>query len=135
MTDNIRTPETEQEWRWCLVGNIVPKHEHGEEHIIKYGNKQFRPDAKVYINPVYAGMGHENIVVIGTPRHTSKYIEIAVSRRYVYNFRVQKVFKPAVLRKMKSSDLEWWGNTEKDHLDISEFAKAFNESAEEYICR
>ena len=36
----------EQEWQWCLVGNIVEEHEYGEDHVVKYGNKQFRPNAK-----------------------------------------------------------------------------------------
>ena len=55
----------EQEWQWCLVGNIVEAHEYGEAHEIRYGSRQFRPDAKVYINPVYGGMGHEHLLVIG----------------------------------------------------------------------
>ena len=98
--ENKITPE--QEWQWCLVGNIAEKHEYGEEHEMKYGNKQFRPNAKVYINLIYGGMGHEHILVIGIPRHSSDYIEIVTARKNVYNFRVQKVFKPAVLKKMKN---------------------------------
>ena len=39
-----------QEWQWCLVGNIVEEHEHGESHEIRHGNKQFRPNAKMFIN-------------------------------------------------------------------------------------
>ena len=77
MDNTINELDTEQEWQWCLVGNIVEKHKYGEEHIIKYGNKQFRPNAKVYVNLIYFGMGHETILVIGTPRHSSKYIEIS----------------------------------------------------------
>ena len=115
MNRNNSTSEIEQEWQWCLVGNIVESHEYGEEHIIKYENKQFRPNAKVFINLVYGGMGHENILVIGTPRHSSKYTEITIARKYVHNFRVQKVFKPAVLDKMKRSDWDWWGNSEETY--------------------
>ena len=36
--DNITAPQT-QEWRWCLVGNIVEEHEYGEEHIKKKGQQ------------------------------------------------------------------------------------------------
>lgn len=46
-----------QEWQWCLVGNIVGEHEHGENHELRSGTKQFRPGAKVFINLVYGGMG------------------------------------------------------------------------------
>lgn len=102
----------EQEWQWCLVGNIVGEHEHGEEHELKYGTKQFRPGAKVFINLVYGGMGHENVLVIGTPRHSPRYIEIVIARKYVENFRLQKVFKPVVLKRMEQSVWDWWGNTD-----------------------
>ncbi len=122
---------TEKEWQWCLVGNIVEKHEHGEEHILKYGNKQFRPNAKVYINLVYGGMGHENILVIGMPRHSSKYIEIVTSRKYVCNFRVQKVFKPAVLNRMKNSVWDWWGNSDEAYNKIVVCLEWLNADAEQ----
>lgn len=103
---------TDQEWQWCLVGNIVGEHEHGENHEIKSGTKQFRPGAKVFINLVYGGMGHESILVIGNPRHLHRYIEIVIARKYVENFRLQKVFKPAVLKRMNQSSWDWWGNTD-----------------------
>ncbi len=102
----------EQEWRWCLVGNIVGEHEHGENHELKYGTKQFRPGAKVFINLVYGGMRHENIFVIGIPRHSHRYIEIVIARKYVENFRLQKVFKPAVLKRMEQSNWDWPDNTD-----------------------
>ncbi len=103
---------TEQPWQWCLVGNIIGEHEYGENHELRYGIKQFRPNAKVFINLVYGGMGHERILVIGIPRHSCKYIEIVIARKYVENFRLQKVFKPAVLKQMKQSEWDWWGNTD-----------------------
>lgn len=112
MTTTNQEESTEQEWQWCLVGNIVGEHEYGENHELKYGNKQFRPNAKVFVNLVYGGMGHERILVIGTPRHSGKYIEIVIARKYVENFRLQKVFKPAVLNRMNQSTWDWWGNTD-----------------------
>lgn len=114
--DDIQEETTnEQEWQWCLVGNIVEKHEFGENHVIKYGTKHFRPGAKVFINLVYGGMGHENILVIGVPRHMKKYIEVVIRRAYVCNFRVQKVYKPAVLKLMNDSEWDWWGNAEESY--------------------
>lgn len=94
------------------MGNIVEEHEHGEDRELRYGNKQFRPNAKVFINLVYGGMGHENILVIGTPRHSRRYIEIVIARKYVKNFRMQKVWKPAVLKRMEQSPWDWWGSTD-----------------------
>ena len=107
-----------QEWEWCLVGNIVEEHEYGEEHMIKSGNRQFRPNAKVYVNLIYGGMGHEKVLVIGLPRHSKDYIEIVIARKYVCNFRLQKVFKPAVLNRIKNSEWSWWGNTEESRSRI-----------------
>ena len=118
MNNEINTLDLEQEWQWCLVGNIAEKNEYGEEHTITYGNKQFRPNTKVFINLVYGGMGHERILVIGMPRHSSKYIEIVIARKYVCNFRVQKVFKPAVLKRMKNSKWGWWGNSDEAYERI-----------------
>lgn len=125
------TINPEQEWQWCLVGNIVKEHEYGENHEIRYGSRQFRPDAKVYINPVYGGMGHEHLLVIGMPRHSSQYIEITTARRNVCNFRVQKVYKPAVLKKMKESAWEWWGNSDTAYQTIVGCAAWMNAEAEQ----
>lgn len=102
----------EQEWQWCLVGNIVEERKYGENHELRYGTKQFRPNAKVFINLVYGGMGHEDILVIGIPRHSYRYIEIVIKRKYVKNIRLQKVFKPSVLERMELSEWDWWGNTD-----------------------
>ena len=123
--------EFKQEWQWCLVGNIVEKHEYGEEHEIRYGNKQFRPNAKVYINLIYGGMGHEHILVIGIPRHSSNFIDVVIARKNVYNFRVQKVFKPAVLKRMKNSDWDWWDNSDEAYQTIVNCAKWMNEEVEQ----
>lgn len=108
----------EQEWQWCLVGNIVGEHEHGENHELKSGTKQFRAGAKVFTNLVYGGTGHESILVIGTPRYSCRYIEIVIARKYVENFRLQKVFKPAVLKQMEQSVWDWWGNTDSARDEI-----------------
>lgn len=118
--------DIEQEWQWCLVGNIVEKHEHGENHELRYGNKQFRPNAKVFVNLVYAGVAHESILVIGIPRHSSRYIEIVIARKYVTNFRLQKVWKPAVLKRMNQSKWDWWGNTESSRDRLIEVLEWLN---------
>ena len=121
----------EEEWQWCLVGNMKEVHEYGESHELRYGNKQFRPNAKVFINLVYGGMGHERILVIGTPRHTAHYIEIVVKRDVVENFRLQKVFKPAVLKRIKQSEWDWWGNTDSARDRIIRALESFNPPAAE----
>ena len=123
--------EENTEWRWCLVGNIVESHEFGEEHEIRFGNKQFRPGAKVYVNLVYGGMGHENILVIGLPRHSSKYIEIVIRRKHVCNFRVRKVYKPAVLKMMSESKWDWWDSSDQTREKLEKCAEWMNAEVEE----
>ncbi len=105
-------------WCWCLVGNIAKQHEYGENHEIKYGTKQFSAGAKVYIAPMVMGTVHENRVVIGLPRCGRKYIEVITRLEYIENFRMQKVFKPAVLKRMCGSEWVWWGDTENDRSTI-----------------
>lgn len=121
--------QAEPEWQWCLVGNIVNEHEYGEAHEIRYGNKQFRPGAKVFINLVYGGMGHENILVIGNPRRSHRYIEVVIARKYVENFRIQKVYKPKVLERMNNSQWDWWGHSDEARDKIIEILEWLNPEA------
>lgn len=109
------------EWRWALVGNIVETHEYGENHEIRYGTKQFPPGAKVYIAPPNWGDGWENVIVIGVPRKSKKYIEIVMPCKYIENFRIQKVFKPAILRIMFRSKYWWWDDSDNDRDTILGF--------------
>lgn len=117
ISNQLSSPD-DTEWCWCLVGNIVEKHEFGEAHEIRYGTKHFSPGAKVFINLIYGGFGHDKIQVIGIPRHKRNYIEIVIPRAYVENFRIQKVFKPAVLKRMNNSKWTWWGKTDADRDEI-----------------
>ena len=127
MTIDEMKSRVEEEWRWCLVGNIVETHKYGEQHEIRKGTKHFPPGAKVYINMVYGGYGHEKVLVIGQPRKQCGLIEVVIPRRYITNFRIQRVYKPAVLKRMAESEHEWWGNTEKDRETILGAAKWMNE--------
>jgi len=68
--------ETEREFEYCLVGNIVEKRYFGENKEIKRGTKHFRGGAKVYIFPQFGGCGHENIEVIGLQRKAKSYFEV-----------------------------------------------------------
>ena len=46
------------------------------------------------------------------PGILNRYVEIVIARKYVENFRLQKVFKPAVLQRMEQSEWDWWGDTD-----------------------
>ena len=109
---------SESEWRWCLVGNIVQEHRYSENGEIRLGTKHFAPGAKVYCAPGQWGDGYEQIVVIGSPRHGKRFIEIVMPFKKIEEFRIQKVFNPLLLKMMQDSQYEWWENNESDYENI-----------------
>ena len=113
-------------WCWCLVGNIVQEHLFGEEHEIRYGTKQFSGGTKVYLSPAHWGDGYENIVVIGMPRSGNRYIEVVTRSKYIENYRMKMVFKPAVLKRMCESEYRWWGDTDEDRKEIIAYLETRN---------
>lgn len=117
-----------QEWVWALVGNIKEEHKFGENHEIRKGTKHFSPGTKVYLSCCHWGDGYENINVIGKPRHSRKYIAIIMRREYIDNFRMQKIYKPSVLTRMKI-DKGWggfWNNSEESRLEIIRYLSFLN---------
>lgn len=99
--------ENERPSRWCLVGNVVSDHAFGEykEHLT--GSKHFRPGAKVYIAPAQWGDGGEHGIVIGVPRHSRHPIEIVMRSELITNYRIKRVYSPAILRRMNESLYHW----------------------------
>ena len=117
--DETRRANPDPEWRWCLVGNVVGSHPFGENGEERAGTKQFVPGAKVYCAPGQWGDGYEHIAVIGHPRRGKQLIEIVMPSKRIENFRIQKVFKPAVLEKMANGKYWWWGNSDQDYETLS----------------
>ena len=94
--------EKESEFIWCLVGNIVDEHPYGESREIVKGTKQFSPGTKVYCFPPQWGDGYEQIEVIGQRRVSHKLIKIVMASKCITNWRIQKIYKPAIIELMKS---------------------------------
>ncbi len=105
-------------WVWCLVGNIVKEHEYGEEHEIRRGTKAFPPGAKVCITYGHSGVVPHMLRVIGVPRHSRSHIEKLVREDRIGNLRMQKVYSPALLKRMCSSEYCWWGDLDDDRDEI-----------------
>lgn len=123
---------SEKEFEWCLVGNIINKHYFGENKEIKYGSKQFRSGAKVYILPTFGGMGHESISVIGLPRNKKKMIEIIIRSKMLKNVRVKKVYKKYLKDKIKNNlYYQNWVKSIDEVLKIKEFANFLNSMSKE----
>ncbi len=114
-----------------MVGNIVQTHEYGENHETRIGAKHFSPGTKVYCMPGNWGDGYENIVVIAKHRKSFKYIEIIMPRKHIENFRMKKVFKPAVLRFMKKHDFRVWDDSDKSKEEIQHMLTWLNSKEEQ----
>ncbi len=121
------------EWCWCLVGNAVGEHEFGEEKEIKKGTKHFVSGAKICLPPVQWGDGYERAIVIGIARNTRKYIEVVMQTKYIENFRMQKIYKPAIVRRMINSEHYWWSDSDDDRKDIIRYLETLapNEAEKE----
>lgn len=117
-------------WQWCLAGNIVESHEYGEGHEIRVGTKQFGPGTKVYIAPAQWGDGYENVCVIGKPRRKRPLIEVVIKMDLIENFRLKKVFQPAVLKRMEKSPYSWWGSTDESRERILELIESIKRNRE-----
>ena len=95
--------------------------EYGEEKEIKRGTKHFTGGTKVCLAPIQWGDGYERVVVIGIARKSRKYIEVVMQKKYIENFRMQKIYKPTIIRKMIDSEHSWWGDTDDDQKEIKEY--------------
>lgn len=52
-----------------------------------------------------------------------KYIEIVTRSEYIENYRIKKVYNPAILNLMCLSRYCWWGDTENDRKEIIDYIK------------
>ena len=86
---NGEDSDRDQDFEWCLVGNIVDRHYFGETKEIRRGTKHFGPNTRVYCFPEFPGCGDEVIRVIGKPRRSLRMIDVAIRCKLVKNFRVK----------------------------------------------
>ncbi|MGL5172963.1 MAG: hypothetical protein ACRC75_03855, partial [Olsenella sp.] len=130
--DKGEQPGTEPPaWVWCLVGNVIGEHPHGEDRRIVSGTRHFSAGTKVYCLPVRWGDGYENIDVIGRPRGRRGLRHVVMRRSLIENFRIQKVFSPAVIEKMyepSRPDFDGpsylsWGNSQEDRETIEDMLR------------
>ena len=76
---------------------------------------------KVYIAPVQWGDGFERIIVIGKARGGRNYIEVVMQSKYIENFRMQKVYKATIVKRMLNSEYLWWSDSEDDREIIIDY--------------
>ena len=106
-----------------MVGNIVDKHEYGENHEIRYGTRKFRGGTRVVLTPLCWGDGYEQVNVIGLSRYSRKYKKSVIRRDLITNYRVKKIYSPTILKIMEEAENNdnhcwWWDNTEESYQEI-----------------
>lgn len=86
---------------WCLVGNVVDEHSHGEEGAIKQGSKHFTAGTKVYCLAPQWGDGFERVVAVGLHRGSRQWVTVVMPSDQITNWRAKAVYKPAVLKRLR----------------------------------
>ena len=116
----------ETEWRFGVVGNIVPTHqdEHGKT---LYGTKEFTGGTKVYIDGKnWYNYPRTQIVVIGLNRF-KKYSIASVSPELIENVRFQLIRRMQVLNIIENEAAldgwHWWGKTSADKKEARYFVE------------
>lgn len=115
------------EWRYCVIGNIVPEHT-DEEDILRFGTKVFPGGRKVYISKSF-WPNDGTVTVAGLTRFKNKYDTEHVSLDLIENIRVSKTYAAGPLMIMTNFEFSytWWGNTNREKKRCKEFAAALNE--------
>ena len=120
---------TNNDWRFCAVGNIKPQHT-DENGKILYGTKAFAGGTKVYIDDRTYNLSDESVGVIGLNRF-GRYTVESVPLNLIENIRLQRIYKPTVLKIMNHLEIidgwVWRGRTVADRKEITAFVKMCNE--------
>jgi len=90
---------------YCLIGNIVESRL--DENLKKtvFGTKYFAPHAKVYCYPAKWGDGYEKITVTGRHRVSGRLITIVMASKLITNWRLSKVYNPAIIKKCQRTQV------------------------------
>lgn len=122
--------ENDQNWRFCIVGNVVQQHtdENGQ---VLYGTKAFTGGTKLYIDDRAWNLDRGSVSVIGLNRFGHYAVEW-IPVELIENLRIQRVFKPTVLEIMnyleKADGWLWRGRTAEDRRALVAFAEEHSRS-------
>ena len=86
-----------------MVANVVDERPVGEggERTVR-GTTHFRPNTKLYVFALYAGMC-DAVVVVGRHRGSNRYVRMTLKAHYLVRFRPKVVYSPRVLTLMDVS--------------------------------
>ena len=89
---------------WSLAANVVDSRRYGPGGVeIRHGLRIFTGGAKVYV----AGRFHcvDGLPVVGLSRRPHRLVNAVVFPRFLTNWRVRMVYRPAVLRALARADI------------------------------
>lgn len=120
--------DTNNSWRFCAVGNIKSQHTDKDGQVF-YGTKAFSGGTKVYIDDRTYPVNGESVSVIGLNRF-GRYAVESVPINLIENVRIQRVFKPTVLKMMDYLEVmdgwSWRGRTAEDRKALHAFISTWN---------
>lgn len=94
---------------WCLAANIIAERPYGPGgRETRAGTKHFAPGAKVYVLDFFWGMGGEDVTVIGHHRRSHQLVTMTIRSRWLVNWRVELVYRPAVIRALAEHPYTYW---------------------------
>ena len=107
---------TNIDWRFCAVGNIKTQHT-DENGKILYGTKAFSGGTKVYIDDKTQGSNDGCVSVIGLNRF-GRYAVECIPLNLIENVRLQRIYKPTVLKIMDHLEYQMAGYGEVEQQQI-----------------
>ena len=125
--ENTNADSKKANWRFGAVGNIVKQHL-DREGIVRYGTKAFSGGTKVYLDGKGWSLEKDTVAVIGRNRF-GRYVIENVPVALVENVRMQRIYKPTVLKIIDREEIEegwiWWKRTSADKKAAMEFVDAW----------
>jgi len=103
---------------WCVTANVKKEMLFGPNgKDTRFGTKQFKGGAKVYVIGCFPGMC-ENVIVIGQNKHNGKYIESVIRVDKLENFRPTILYgkRPVEIRSRSKKSGSMMVETEENAL-------------------
>lgn len=119
-----------------IVANVCRVRPYGPAHEPRAGLRRLRAGAKVYVVGGFAGMGFESVTVVGYHRHDNRPFRQHVGARYLVDWRVQLVYRPAVLRLTLEPEVAWFRYPGHDRPDgTAEYQQSLAGLADSFAAR
>jgi hypothetical protein len=121
---------------WLIVANVCRVRPYGPAHEPRAGLRRLRAGAKVYVVGGFAGMGFESVTVVGYDRHDNRPFRQHVGARYLVDWRVRLVYRPAVLRLALEPEVAWFRYPGHDQPDgTAEYQESLTRLAASFAAR